>query len=271
MYGSLGGSSSLSTSQGLVIDRDSSGAAATRQLVIGWHAENPVATGVGWSCALEPAFRALSWLWGYFLTLDDPEFDADSHVQWLEAFHDHGRFLHRHLEDDASPFNHLIGEACALYCLGVLFPEFREARMWRVRARHALESELPREFYSDGGSAEQSTFYHHATTGFYLLAVLLARENGKEFSDAVWAAIERAIEFSTFLQQPDGTTPRIGGADDGNRFGSNKTALGLPAIPGNWSSDVRPIGFQGSRGPLLRGCSLATWHLGCATVRRPER
>ena len=97
--------------------------------------------------------------------------------------------------------------------------------MWRVRARHALESELPRQFYSDGGSAEQSTFYHHATTGFYLLAVLLARENGEEFSDAVWAAIERAIEFSTFLQQPDGTTPRIGGADDGKPIGLEQLPL----------------------------------------------
>ncbi len=197
------------------LDRDPVFAATTRNLVADWRAANPVGTGVGWSCALEPAFRALSWLWGYFLTIDDPELDADAHIEWLEGFHDHGWFLYRHLEYYASPFNHLIGEACALYCLGVLFPEFHEAPKWRAHARHILESRLPTEFYADGGSVEQSTFYHHATTGFYLLAAVLGRQNGEEFSPSIWAAIERAIEFSMVMQQPDGTTPRIGGADDG--------------------------------------------------------
>jgi hypothetical protein len=78
-----------------------------------------------------------------------------------------------------------------------------------------LESRLATQFYADGGSVEQSTFYHHATTGFYLLAALLGRINGEELSTDVWRAIERAIEFSALMQQPDGTTPRIGGADDG--------------------------------------------------------
>jgi len=197
------------------IDRLSAGAAAARRIILDWRRENPVGTGVGWSCSLEPAFRALSWLWAYFLTLDDPGFDDDSHIDWLAGFHDHGWFLYRHLEYYTSPYNHLIGEACALYCLGVLFPEFHESSRWRRRGRHILESRLRAQFYADGGSVEQSTFYHHATTGFYILAALIGRENGEEFSPAVWAAIERAIEFSMLMQQPDGTTPRIGGADDG--------------------------------------------------------
>lgn len=197
------------------IDRDSQSAAACRELVFDWRAGNPVGSGVGWANALEPAFRSLSWLWAYFMTLDDPSCDAESHLQWLEGFHDHGWFLYRHLEYFASPFNHLAGEACALYCLGVLFPEFREAPRWRAHGRRVLETRLRDQFYPDGGSVEQSTFYHHATTGFYLLAALLGRLNGEAFSDRIWAAIERAIEFSMVMQQPDGTTPRIGGADDG--------------------------------------------------------
>ena len=31
----------------------------------------------------------------------------------------------------------------------------------------------------------------------------------------MWSAIERALEFSMHLMQPDGRTPEIGGADDG--------------------------------------------------------
>jgi Heparinase II/III N-terminus/Heparinase II/III-like protein len=190
-------------------------AADAVSLVRSWILQNPPGVGVNWTCALEPAFRSLSWLWTYHLCLDSKGLDDDSHLAWLAGLHEHGRFLYRHLERYSSPYNHLIGEAAALYALGVLFPEFRRARAWRRRGRHVLESRLAEQFYRDGGSVEQSTFYHHATLGFYIFAALIGRANGEEFSDRIWQTIERAIEFSMYLTQPDGSTPSIGGADDG--------------------------------------------------------
>lgn len=184
------------------------------EYVFTWIEDNPYGVGVNWACALEPAFRSFSWLWAYHLCADAPLERAD-HLRWLASFHDHGTFLFHHLEHYASPYNHLIGEAAALYMLGVLFPEFAHAEAWRARGRHVLESEVARQFFADGGSVEQSTFYHHATLGFYLLASTLGRVNGERFSPEVDAAIERGIAFSMALQQPDGSTPRIGGADDG--------------------------------------------------------
>lgn len=184
-----------------------------RRLVRSWIAGNPYGTGVNWACALEPAFRAWSWLWAYHLTIErlDPAF----HLEWLGAFHDHGRFLARHLERYSSPYNHLIGEAAALYALGCLFPEFQASRRWRRVGKSVLQRRLRQQFYADGGSAEQSTFYHHATTGFYLLAGLLARANDDDLGKDVQAAVERALDFSAALVQPDGRIPEIGGADDG--------------------------------------------------------
>jgi hypothetical protein len=195
------------------LDRDRTNLDAIERLVRSWMTQNPYATGVNWSCALEPAFRAWSWLWAYHLTADS--LDADFHVEWLRGFYDHGRFLARHLEHYSSPYNHLVGEAAALYALGVLFPEFRASGSWRRLGKRVLHHTLHRQFYPDGGSVEQSTFYHHATTGFYLLAALIGRANGDEFEPPVWQAIERALDFSMHLTQPDGRTPSIGGADDG--------------------------------------------------------
>jgi hypothetical protein len=186
---------------------------ALRRLVRGWIADNPYGTGVNWSCALEPAFRTFSWLWAYALAADG--LDDDFHVEWLASLLDHGRFIERHFEHYSSPYNHLIGEAAALYMLGAYLPEFEEAARWRATATTVLTSRLGEQFYADGGSVEQSTFYHHATLGFYLLAGLLARATGDDLSPAVWAAIERALDFSVALSQPDGKTPPIGGADDG--------------------------------------------------------
>jgi hypothetical protein len=186
---------------------------AIKKLVRSWIVGNPYATGVNWSCALEPAFRAWSWLWAYHLT--SRSLDHQFHLEWLGSFYDHGRFLARHLEHYSSPYNHLIGEASALYAIGLCFPEFHESDAWRSQAQSVLETRLRDQFYPDGGSVEQSTFYHHATVGFYLLAGLLARANGRDLSREVWAAVERGIEFSMNLIQPDGRTPEIGGADDG--------------------------------------------------------
>ena len=115
----------------------------------------------------------------------------------------------------SSPYNHLIAEAAALYMLGTCLPEFSDAGRWRSRGREVLEGRLGEQFYADGGSVEQSTFYHHATVGFYLLAGLLARQTGDDLSKNVWTAIERGLDFSMSLLQPDGRTPSIGGADDG--------------------------------------------------------
>jgi hypothetical protein len=186
---------------------------AVQELVRSWIAGNPYATGVNWSCALEPAFRLFSWLWAYYLTM--PDLDPDFHVEWLEGFYDHARFIERHLEHYSSPYNHLIAEGAALYMAGALFPEFRDATRWRERGRAVLEGRLAEQFYADGGSVEQSAWYHHATVGYYLLAGLTARATGDDLSPAVWSAVERGIEFSMAMSQPDGTTPAIGGADDG--------------------------------------------------------
>ena len=195
------------------LDRHHDDLEALVSLVRSWIRSNPYATGVNWSCALEPAFRVFSWLWAYYFTVED--LDEDFHVEWLGALHDHGRFIEQHVELYSSPYNHLIAEAAALYMLGVCFPEFSDAERWRTVGRTLLEDRLAAQFYADGGSVEQSTFYHHATVGFYLLAGVLARLTGDDLSQNVWAAIERGLDFSLTLSQPDGRTPPIGGADDG--------------------------------------------------------
>lgn len=198
------------------VREDPADAADVLALVRHWIQRNPYGRGVSWTSPLEPAYRSVSWLWVYDLCLDSPALDEETHTLWLAAFHDHATFLSRHLELYSSPFNHLIGEAAVLYVLGVRFPEFRDAPAWRRRGRRVLEERLHAQFYGDGGSVEQAVCYHHATLGFYLLAALVGRASGDDLSSAVWAAIERAIEFSLYLVQPDGQMPAVGDMDDAN-------------------------------------------------------
>ena len=203
----------LGKAQFLFGDRAAGGEVS--RLVRDWMADNPYGTGVSWACALEPAFRAWSWLWAYRFLLQTGALDADDHLAWLAGFHDHGHFLYRHLEYYSSPFNHLIGEAATLVAaMGVLFPEFREA------ARGGSAAGV----YSNRASRVNSTSMEARSNN--RRSIITRRsgstswrrssaENGEELSPAVWSAIERGIEFSMRLMQPDGTVPRIGGADDG--------------------------------------------------------
>ncbi len=197
------------------LDASSGHAQHTAALLDSWLEAAPYGTGVPWACALEPAFRAWSWLWAYHMILAAGMMPADVHQRWLAGFLDHGRFLHRHLERYKSPYNHLVGEASALFALGLAFPEFSESANWVRRGRQVLEETVDAQFHPDGGSVEQSTFYHHATLGFYMMSAVLGRRHGQELTPRTWAAIERGLEFSIALVQPDGRLPSIGGADDG--------------------------------------------------------
>lgn len=197
------------------LDRSQPHADALAALLESWRQAVPYATGAPWACALEPAFRAWSWMWAYRMVCASGLLERQTHLLWLTALYDHARFLNRHLERYASPYNHLIGEASALFALGLLLEDLSEAQGWVRRGQAVLESTVAGQFHPDGGSVEQSTFYHHATLGFYLLSAILARRNGTEVSSNVLHAIERGVEFSMLLMQPDNRTPRIGGADDG--------------------------------------------------------
>ena len=197
------------------LDRSRPHADSLHAILRSWHAAVPYATGVPWACALEPAFRAWSWMWSYRMVLASGLLDEETHLLWLTGLYDHGRFLYRHLERYASPYNHLVGEASALFALGLLLRDCEEADVWIGRAREILESTLGGQFHRDGGTVEQSTFYHHATLGFYILSAILGRRGGVALSRDVDGAIVRGLEFSTSLEQPDGRVPRIGGADDG--------------------------------------------------------
>lgn len=198
-----------------LVDDSRADADAVVAILRDWLDSVPYATGAPWACALEPAFRVWSWIWAYEMLRQTSHLQEDAHLDWLAAFSDHGRFLFRHLEVYASPYNHLIGEAAALFALGALFPQFRAADAWRRRGATILENTFRGQFHADGGSVEQSTFYHHATLGFYLLAGLIGRRFGYPLSDSTWAGIERALEFSCRLTMPDGRIPAVGGADDG--------------------------------------------------------
>ncbi|MEK6250148.1 MAG: heparinase II/III family protein, partial [Planctomycetales bacterium] len=185
----------------------------TVEVVDSWIGANPYLQGVHWASALEVAVRSLSWLWSYQF-LRGYTITAESHLAWIRAFYQHGYYLHRHLSYYSSPNNHLIGEATALYLLGCFFPEFDEADAWCSQGWTVLSEHLDNQYYQDGGSTEQATFYHNYCLGFLLLAVLQKQRRGEVVAANMLDGIERALEFTMWMTRGDGTVPRFGDVDN---------------------------------------------------------
>ncbi len=185
---------------------------AAMALMQQWIEANPYNTGVNWTNALEPAYRVFAWIWMYAWCRE--ALRADFFVCFLKSLYQHARYIHAHLEYYTSPYNHLIGEATALFWIGTLFPEFKLADNWAACGWTILETELDRQFYPDGFTVEQASGYHYATLGFYLMAVLLRQLNGGSVPPPLLSRLESAIAFSVHLTQPHGCVPRIGDSDE---------------------------------------------------------
>lgn len=184
------------------------------QIISDWIDDNRYNCGVNWTSSLELAVRAISWIWTIHLCRESNIFKDDLIKKIIRSLYQHGKYIEKHLSVFSSPYNHLIGEIAALHLIGSLFPQIRNAEKWETFGWSALEDQIEKQFYPDGMSVEQASFYHHFTLGFYLQAVLLRRLNNKPISKKVLNRLEKALEFSFYLVMPDGTLPMIGDVDN---------------------------------------------------------
>jgi hypothetical protein len=176
-----------------------------------WLDANPFLRGINWASALEVAFRALSWTWFWHMAGD--EMPEALRRRFLTALDRHGRYLERNLSVYFSPNTHLLGEAVALYALGVLFPDFRRAPRWAETGGRLVEQQMARQVREDGSHFEQSAYYHVYALDFFLLYRLLAKVPG--WFDGRLVAM---AEYLDALLGVSGVLPMIGDDDGGRLF-----------------------------------------------------
>ena len=189
-----------------------------------WHAKNPYPIGINWASSLEVAFRALSWIWVYYLLAGSPVMPAGFRRAWLHALAISGRHIDCYLSTYFSPNTHLLGEAVALFFIGTLCPEIAGARRWQQRGWHTVLQEAYRQVRSDGLHFEQSTYYHVYALDFFLHSAVLATVNRidvtKEFDDTV----ERMLDALAVLAR-SGPVPRLGDDDGGRVFDPSRNLV----------------------------------------------
>lgn len=184
-----------------------------------WIVQNPPNFGVNWASTMDVAIRVVNWLWGYFYFELSPTITEEFRLIFFKSLLVHGRHIRSNLESTGGfTNNHYLSDLVGLIYLGVLLPEFKEARNWCMFALTELEKEIFKQVYADGVDFEASISYHRLATELFLNAVLLARLNQYTFSAAFMTRLEKMLEFIMYVTRPDGSVPLIGDNDNGRVF-----------------------------------------------------
>jgi hypothetical protein len=180
-----------------------------------WQHANPYPLGVNWASSLEVAFRTISWFWLQHLLDGCPVVPSDFSKDLLRAFALNGRHISQYLSTYFSPNTHLLGEAVALFFIGILCPQISAADKWKTQGWTILQQEARRQVRPDGVYFEQSLYYHVYALDFLMHARLLALQNAVEIPSSFDQVIQRMLAVVQALSQvgrPDGF-----GDDDGGR------------------------------------------------------
>ena len=171
------------------------------------------AVGSRWR-TIETGIRgAGSWPAAFFAFRESPSLDDGTLLKMVKVFAEHAY----HLMPESrfkSTSNWGTMESNGLFCVGVLFPEFKEAEMWRDTAISRLHGELDKQVYPDGMQIELTSGYHQVSLRNMVQPLRVARLNGIEIPEDYLTKLERMYHFNLYAARPDGRLP---GLNDGGR------------------------------------------------------
>lgn len=166
-----------------------------------------------------------SWPESFYYFIGSPSFDDEAMTLMVKSFADHARHLMKH----PTSGNWLAMEANGLFHAGALFPEFREAALWRKTAMDRLFTELDHQVYADGAQIELAPGYHNVSLSSFEEPIALARLNDYPFPDGYIAKLERMYDYDLFISDPNRHMPPMN--DSGEFDIVRSMATGLKYFP----------------------------------------
>lgn len=195
-------------------------ATACRLLLQSWFEQCPYPRGPNWISSLELGIRLVNWSFAWHLLGGEASclfHGADGRAfraEWLASVYQHCHFISGHPSLHSSANNHLIGEQVGLFVAATTWPFWAACGRWQVSAQHVLERETLLQNAPDGVNREQAVWYQHEVTDMLLVAGLVGRANGRDFSADYWSRIESMLEFVASIMDVGGNVPALGDADD---------------------------------------------------------
>lgn len=114
--------------------------------------------------------------------------------------------------------NHRTFQLFSVVLVGVLFPEFQLHDYFLKTGIEKLCENLMGDILPDGVHVEQSTHYHQLVMETAVAFLDLCRLNQVPLSDGLVRRIHAGLEFSLYMQWPNGEIPLINESDNGNHL-----------------------------------------------------
>ncbi len=201
-----------------------------RALWLDWLAHNPAQVNQpNWASAFEVAFRINTWIWAFYYLRASAAFDPEAGLAFLKGLSAHGRYLDANLELHVQN-NHLLLEAKALAMLGLLFPEFKEAKNWRRRGLKVLYEQIRVQVCADGVHGERVTHYHRVIASELLELFVLLENNHLPIPPDIVEIFGRMVEFELWVTKPNGLIPLLSDSALEDTYLRFSTARGGPAF-----------------------------------------
>jgi hypothetical protein len=202
-------------------------------LIEDWAKHNPPNTGPNWMDGQEIALRLIAWTFGCraFQTSPSSTPERLHHFKRCLAAQAE-RIYHNRSFALSSHNNHCITEAFALWMVGTLFPDLKNASKYLAFGKNSLEREARTQIFPDGAYSMYSLNYHRFILHLYLWAIRLSETRQSPFSTQLIESVARSIDFLAQLIEPQtGSMPA---------YGSNDGALALPLNNCDFT-DYRPL------------------------------
>lgn len=98
--------------------------------------------------------------------------------------------------------NHYLMENNGLLYLSCMFPEFKDAEVWREHAIHEMERCIDAQVTEGGGQIEGCASYHNGCIYWFVLPLFLGEKYGFRMSAHYEEKLRKMLEYSIHATRP---------------------------------------------------------------------
>ena len=185
-----------------------------------WRESNPYMVGVNWYSNIEVNLRLICWYFCWQVMDVDNLRKRDSAVEefigdvWMPLICEHAEYSYLHPSLHSSANNHLVSEYAGLFIAAVGWNIPHRASRLKY-ARKGLEREILRQNTPEGVNREEAAEYIQFIDDFFLLAAVVGKRAGIEFSTAYNERLRAMANYMNAMLDAGFNYPMYGDGDDG--------------------------------------------------------
>ena len=185
-----------------------------------WIDKNPLNCGPNYKCSQEISLRVLNWIFALYYYKSSPFLTESCFQKIINSIYWQIKHVYANINFSriAVRNNHAITETLTLYIVGLLFPWFPDAKLWKSKGKKWFEKEIEYQIAEDGTYLQFSMNYHRVVIQLLTWGIALAEKNGECFSEHVYQRAYQSVNFLYQCQElSNGYLPNYG-SNDGALF-----------------------------------------------------